>query len=309
MLGTPDHAVHFSTMIKDHRAVTLGPLTRADGSASFSSHGYSVIGAVNGPVEVQRRDELPEEAAVDVAVRPATGVGGRHFSSTRITKATTEKHLGVRERHLESIVQSTLRHVILVSAHPRTLIQVTLQVVEDQGDEFASCGLPQSASVSSTFRRVEMNANEVIQNLPILPALLQTATLALLTSSIPLSTTLTSTLIVVDADGGITPDPQPAQVRIASSIHVLAFSTLGQLLVVESEGDFTLGTWQRVHARAEQVCRGRMDAEDVGEGEQDEDENVDMEIKPKIGSSEEDRLRITIQEQVRKDQRWRLSSA
>ena len=66
-------------MIKDQSAVTLAPLTRADGSASFSSHGYSVIGAVNGPVEVQRRDELPEEAAVDVVVRPAAGVGGELF--------------------------------------------------------------------------------------------------------------------------------------------------------------------------------------------------------------------------------------
>ncbi len=54
---------------------TLSSLHRADGSATYSSNGYSVIAAVNGPIEVQRRDELPEEAAVDVAVRPASGVG------------------------------------------------------------------------------------------------------------------------------------------------------------------------------------------------------------------------------------------
>lgn len=57
---------------------TLSPLHRADGSAEHSQNGYSVIAAVNGPIEVQRRDELPEEAAVDVAVRPATGVGGKY---------------------------------------------------------------------------------------------------------------------------------------------------------------------------------------------------------------------------------------
>ena len=51
-------------------------LQRADGSASYSWNGYSVIGAVNGPIEVQRRDELPEEAAIDVVVRPAAGAGG-----------------------------------------------------------------------------------------------------------------------------------------------------------------------------------------------------------------------------------------
>ena len=39
-------------------------LLRADGSADFSSKLFTVLAAVNGPVEVQRRDELPEEAAV-----------------------------------------------------------------------------------------------------------------------------------------------------------------------------------------------------------------------------------------------------
>lgn len=57
--------------------VLLNPLDRADGSATFTQNGYSVVGSVNGPIEVQRRDELPEEAAVEVIVRPASGVGGR----------------------------------------------------------------------------------------------------------------------------------------------------------------------------------------------------------------------------------------
>lgn len=54
----------------------LSHLHRADGSATFSRNGYTVIGSVNGPIEVQRRDELPGEAVVDVIVRPAAGVGG-----------------------------------------------------------------------------------------------------------------------------------------------------------------------------------------------------------------------------------------
>lgn len=54
----------------------LSHLQGADGSATFSYAGYTVIGVVNGPIEVQRRDELPEEAVVDVIVRPAAGVGG-----------------------------------------------------------------------------------------------------------------------------------------------------------------------------------------------------------------------------------------
>lgn len=54
----------------------LSHLYRTDGSASFSQNGYAITAAVNGPIEVQRRDELPEEAALDVIVRPAAGVGG-----------------------------------------------------------------------------------------------------------------------------------------------------------------------------------------------------------------------------------------
>ena len=55
---------------------TLGTLHRADGSATYSCNGFSIIGGVNGPVEVQRRDELPQEASIDVVVRPISGVGG-----------------------------------------------------------------------------------------------------------------------------------------------------------------------------------------------------------------------------------------
>lgn len=55
---------------------TLVPLHSTDGSAKYSYNGFSIIGGVNGPVEVQRRDELPEEAVIDVVVRPVSGVGG-----------------------------------------------------------------------------------------------------------------------------------------------------------------------------------------------------------------------------------------
>jgi hypothetical protein len=54
----------------------LSHLNRADGSATYSYNGYEVIGAVNGPLEVMRRDEIPDEAAIDVVVRPNAGVGG-----------------------------------------------------------------------------------------------------------------------------------------------------------------------------------------------------------------------------------------
>ena len=75
-----------TTFARSMADVTLSPLHRADGSATFTSNGYSVIAAVNGPIEVQRRDELPEEAAIDVAIRPAAGVGGKDRCNSNLDR-------------------------------------------------------------------------------------------------------------------------------------------------------------------------------------------------------------------------------
>lgn len=57
---------------------TLSPLPKADGSATYSYAGYTVTASANGPIEAPRRDEHPYEALVDVVVRPAAGIGGKH---------------------------------------------------------------------------------------------------------------------------------------------------------------------------------------------------------------------------------------
>lgn len=72
----------------------LSQLHRADGSATYSSGGYTVIGAVNGPIEVTRRDELPEEAAIEVNVRPASGIGSTIVSLFLIARIiNTDLHI------------------------------------------------------------------------------------------------------------------------------------------------------------------------------------------------------------------------
>ncbi|KAL9063836.1 MAG: hypothetical protein Q9161_009238 [Pseudevernia consocians] len=244
---------------------TLSPLHRADGSATYAKNGYSVIAAVNGPIEVQRRDELPEEAAVDVAVRPAAGVGG------------------LRERHLESIVQNTLRHVILLSAHPRTLIQFTLQVITSPEDESVTGSLPQPTS-----------------NLSVLPALLQASILALVSTSVPISTTLTATLVAVNSNSTLVIDPSVQQIKLASSIHVLAFSSRGDLLVVESEGDFTIDKWEEVHQRAKLICHG-------DEGDESESESEDVSMDSDDVSKLENVLKEAVETKMAKEQRWKAS--
>ncbi|KAG9248330.1 hypothetical protein BJ878DRAFT_433620 [Calycina marina] len=198
--------------------VVLSHLHHTDGSATFSQDGYTVIGAVNGPIEVSRRDELPEEAVVEVTVRPAAGVGG------------------TRERHLESILQATLRQVIFIHNFPRRLIQITLQVTST----------PDNDSVGSKIVQASVN-------LPILPSLLQTSVLTLLSASIPLAMTLTSILLAVTPDG-ILRSPTIKEIQGANSVHVLAFSSHGELLVAESDGIFTMDVWDDVHTVARRIC-------------------------------------------------------
>jgi exosome complex component RRP46 len=62
-------------------SANISVLHRADGSAQYSAAGYTVVAAVNGPIEVTRRDELPQHAALEVNVRPSVGVGSELPSS------------------------------------------------------------------------------------------------------------------------------------------------------------------------------------------------------------------------------------
>lgn len=109
----------------------LHSLNRADGSATYTSpRGHVVLAAVNGPVEVQRRDELPEEAHVEVNLLPPDGVGQ------------------VKERHLELIIRNALRSVVHIQLFPRQMVQLTLQILKVPVDD-NSIGRsnPQSESV------------------------------------------------------------------------------------------------------------------------------------------------------------------
>lgn len=97
----------------------------------------------------------------------------------------------------------------------------------------------------------------IFQNLAILPALIQTAVLSLLSAALPLSATLTSTSLAVIADGQsnkIVLDPSPREIETSQSFHVLAFNSHDELILVESEGSFTMKEWDDVVAAAQRQC-------------------------------------------------------
>lgn len=103
------------------------------------------------------------------------------------------------------------------------------------------------------------------KNLPILPALLQTAVLTLLSASIPLAMTLTSVLLAISSYGSsrkIIRNPTLQQFQGANSVHVLAFTSHGQLLVAESEGSFSMEDWDEVYDIGKGLCCDNIETAD-----------------------------------------------
>lgn len=97
----------------------------------------------------------------------------------------------------------------------------------------------------------------IIKNLAILPALLQTAVLSLLSAALPLTATLTSTSLAIVSDGQSKKtvlNPSPREIEVSQSFHVFAFTSHDELILVESEGSFTTKEWDDVFADAQRQC-------------------------------------------------------
>ena len=127
-------------------AAELSRLPKADGSATFARAGYTVMAAVNGPIEAGRRDEDSFQAVLDVIVRPGAGVGGMGIAGTALNSFSLTL-LGTAERQLEAILQQALRQLVPVRNFPRTLIQITLQVSETPENAYANTKLGQAQLV------------------------------------------------------------------------------------------------------------------------------------------------------------------
>ena len=253
---------------------SLKTLHFPDGSSTHNSlqTGHQILASVNGPIEVQRRDELPEEAVLEIHIRPASGLSSP------------------KERWFESILHSTLRRVVQTERFPRTLVQVTLQVV----------------SQPEAGRKEECQLNPVSE-LSILPSLLHAALLALLSANIPLEMTFTAAVMAVvpaDASGKIgskssskviLPTPSTDLSR-ATSMHVFAFTPERELLLAESEGNFDFEMWEHAFEEAEKACCG-----------QNEVLHGDMDVEVEEWSLRS-WLRNVVKEKVEKDQRWRTGS-
>ena len=113
--------------------------------------------------------------------------------------------------------------------------------------------------------------------------------------------TLTSISIAVDYFGNLVSNPSAQQIKAASSIHVLAFSSRRELLVVESEevegvDGFGIDVWEAVHEKARLICHGH---------EQDPGDSEDMSMNLEDDSNLENALRGAVQSKMAKEHRWK----
>jgi exosome complex component RRP46 len=65
--------------------------------------------------------------------------------------------------------------------------------------------------------------------------------------------TITSTLVAVGREGSLIHNPQGKALVDAESVHSLTYSSNGELLLTESEGNFTLEQWEKVVQEGAQV--------------------------------------------------------
>ncbi|KAF9560086.1 Exosome component 5, partial [Mortierella alpina] len=136
--------------------------------------GSSVLCSVVGPVEVKIRQEKLDKATIEVVARPLVGLPG------------------VADKARERSIQETLEPLILSSLHPRTLVQIVVQTMKDDG-----CIL--STAFNATI-------------------------LALLDAGIPLQSILGSVTCMIDSETDeILLDPTTEELARSRSTHVFVF--------------------------------------------------------------------------------------
>jgi exosome complex component RRP46 len=250
-------------------SIALHPLTRADGSATYTHAptNTTILCGVNFPVEAPARSSLPEECYVEVNVRPHNGVGQ------------------VKERHLEYLVADTLRSVVLLENYPRMMLQVTLQVVSQGRDEQATGGGSGGGGQGESY-------------LPVLSGLVNAAVAGCLDAGVGMrATAMATTVAVMKGTTEMRVDPGVKDIKGARSLHVLGFSSVGDTVLVESEGNFTFEEWETVEELARRACLAGAS------------KNGDMKMQngeiEEGGQSVLDVLRGAVEVKVMAEERWR----
>lgn len=220
--------------------ISLHDLHRSTGSATVSEDGYTILCAVHGPQDpAQRRDELPNEAYIDVSIQPHEGVAH------------------TRERYLERLISKVIGDTVLVTDMPRSAVQVAIQILQTPYRWSESQG--KSVRSRESTRRVS-TVDRKWQDLPMLPTLLHVTSLALLDATIPMRCTFNTTMLAITFENEILIQPNAALLDEARSIHVFTSDSYGKLILVQSEGEFELQAWTRAEQEAQKLNKTKQEA-------------------------------------------------
>jgi exosome complex component RRP46 len=94
-----------------------------------------------------------------------------------------------------------------------------------------------------------------------------------------MSMTFTSVALAVTNANEIIPSPSSKDYKSAKSLHTLAFSSKGHLLLNESQGSFDFDTWELVYERAYSICRGAKALAEDGDVSMDGKQNLESVIR------------------------------
>ncbi|KAJ3285708.1 Exosome component 5 [Rhizoclosmatium sp. JEL0117] len=187
-------------------SASFGVLSRADGSSRFGFGTTEVLASVFGPKEVRIRDEKIDSATLQISVRPLNGLSGPLHR--------------LAERQLRDLIEAA----VLASIHPRSAIQVTIQVTGDDG----------------CFMSAAVNA----------------ASLALLDAGVAQRHLLASVTLAFDPNGTLLLDPSLKELETAKSVHTFTFSNSSDAVIagVSSEGVYSQDEYKQACTVAQQAC-------------------------------------------------------
>lgn len=111
--------------------------------------------------------------------------------------------------------------------------------------------------------------------------------------------TFSAALLAVTKSGDIVRNPSAVAAKSATSLHVLAFSSKGHLLLNESQGRFDLDTWDSVREQAVLTCGEN--AAPSFDGDVAMGEGADT---ARLG----DFIRETVEDRLHSDYAWKIDS-
>jgi exosome complex component RRP46 len=160
---------------------------------TFARYSLSLVLQVYGPQEVKPRQELLDKALLEVLVKPVVRTP---LNLLQLTLAQTGLPSYIQKEQ-EYHIRAALESIIISTLHPRTGIQVILQVVADEGGVSAAVIIcPDRTSTLQLFA-----------------TLLNAAVCALMDAGIPLNSMLAAVNLCIPTQG--------RAVRRSLRIHVL----------------------------------------------------------------------------------------